>query len=75
MEFRLQSLSPATKETEQKIKVDDAAQSMEPLKYYSTEQTWDQYKITGRYQETADQREREKGLLECSMADPQRARR
>ena len=29
-----------------------------PLKYYSVEQTWDQYKITGRYQETADQRER-----------------
>ena len=29
-----------------------------PLKYYSAEQTWDQYKITGRYQETADQRER-----------------
>ena len=29
-----------------------------PLKYQSTGQTWDQYKITGRYQETADQRER-----------------
>lgn len=29
-----------------------------PLKYYSVNQTWDQYKITGRYQETADQRER-----------------
>ena len=30
-----------------------------PLKYYSTEQTCDQYKITGRFQETANQRERE----------------
>ena len=29
-----------------------------PLKYYSTGQTWEQYKITGRYQETPDQRER-----------------
>ena len=29
-----------------------------PLKYYSTDQTWDRYNITGRYQETADQRER-----------------
>ena len=29
-----------------------------PLKYYSSDQTWEQYKITGRYQETADQRER-----------------
>ena len=28
-----------------------------PLKYYSANQTWEQYKITGRYQETADQRE------------------
>ena len=27
-----------------------------PLKYYSGEQTWDQYKVTGRSQETADQR-------------------
>ena len=29
-----------------------------PLKYYSSDQTWEQYKITGRYQETPDQRER-----------------
>ena len=29
-----------------------------PLKYYSAEQTWDQYKVIGRYHETADQRER-----------------
>ena len=29
-----------------------------PLKYYSNDQTWEQYKITGRYQETPDQRER-----------------
>ena len=30
-----------------------------PLKYYSDDQTWEQYKIAGRYQETPDQRERE----------------
>ena len=29
-----------------------------PFKYYSNDQTWQQYKITGRYQETPDQRER-----------------
>ena len=29
-----------------------------PLKYYSNDQTWEQYKIAGRYQETPDQRER-----------------
>ena len=29
-----------------------------PLEYYSANQTWEQYKITGRYTETADQRER-----------------
>ena len=29
-----------------------------PLKYYSNGQTWEQYKIAGRYQETPDQRER-----------------
>ena len=29
-----------------------------PLKYYSVGVTWEQHKITGRYQETADQRER-----------------
>ena len=46
-----------------------------PLKYYSGEQTWDQYKITGRYQETADQRERRDYVPECSMADPKRTRR
>ena len=27
-----------------------------PLKYYSNGQTWEQYKIAGRYQETPDQR-------------------
>ena len=43
-----------------------------PLKYYSNSQTWEQYKITGRYQETPD--ERETGLLERSMADSQRTR-
>ena len=29
-----------------------------PLKYYGSDQTWEQYKVTGRYQETPDQRER-----------------
>ena len=33
-----------------------------PFTYYSTEQTWEQYKITGRYQETPDQRERREYL-------------
>ena len=42
-----------------------------PLKYYSSDQTWEQYKVTGRYQDTRP--ERETGLPECSMADSQRA--
>ena len=29
-----------------------------PFKYYSRREVWEQYKVTGRYQETADQRER-----------------
>ena len=29
-----------------------------PLKYYSSDHTWEQYKVTGRYQGTPDQRER-----------------
>ena len=38
-----------------------------PLKYYSSEQTWEQYRVTGRYQETPGQRERKDYLNVASQ--------